>query len=366
MKSSRNGRFLLTLGLFALLTLVFYQSNAIAIPFVSPAITEIPHPPPIPGEDWIDNDSTSHNHNTYIQWNMENIRKQSPMLYDAMASWYIPQGSNIMSYHFTDTSSGLDHADAVHFGHGFIPSYRPVLYQYSDAFLNDAPFAALADINATFLEWSTGINTDSRPFRKPSTFVGFQWLRAPLGEASDIDIWWNYDPPNQWLTLGDIYQDINTNNRYDVGIDIITVDNDGDGRLDSPQNPAWVEKATNPTMRFFGGYWVDDIYTPIDWFFGGMGDPGAGQRDFYTVALHEVGHLVGLDDLYNLTDLGEFPNSLMGIGSAGIMRDIDFGSIQGGVDLYSIPIPEPSTLLLLGSGLVGIIGFGRKKLFKKA
>jgi hypothetical protein len=35
------------------------------------------------------------------------------------------------------------------------------------------------------------------------------------------------------------------------------------------------------------------------------------------------------------------------------------GSVQ-------IPIPEPCTLLLLGSGLAGVIGFGRKRLFKKA
>jgi len=39
--------------------------------------------------------------------------------------------------------------------------------------------------------------------------------------------------------------------------------------------------------------------------------------------------------------------------------------VQIGGGPEASPVPEPATLILLGAGLVGLVGVGRKKIFKK-
>ena len=48
-----------------------------------------------------------------------------------------------------------------------------------------------------------------------------------------------------------------------------------------------------------------------------------------------------------------------------ICEAIDGVCFEGDLTFNASPIPEPATMLLFGTGLIGVAAFGRKKLFKK-
>ena len=228
-------------------------------------------------------------------------------------------------------------------GHGYIdPNFSP---RY--LFETDVVAAARADFRNAVDEWEQLVNGVEMNVNGVPIRISVDYDEVATG-GHEIDVLWN--------DIG--AADGHATAFWDPGATDFTFDSDPSILLGIPGDMIRIAGSSDP--------FVTEIAHPNGWLFGGTGTPtshtvavdcqiaGANcatftfdDYDFYTIALHEIGHSWGLD---------HFGTGLMRADiSSFVMRDPDAGSIDGVKDLYAIPIPEPRMFVLLAIGLAGLL-----------
>jgi hypothetical protein len=207
---------------------------------------------------------------------------------------------------------------------------------------------------------------------EPGTVKTQQWdLEGGFFDGSEITMVGGFDFKNgatyhdKHYASGDIFIDLDDSNQGTYGFEYAlrllfdVTNNTFDVKLftldeDSTYSPTTDILATSPWKVATAA--KDETFSDVGTYWAGLNNLEAGF-DGWTGAGKDVHYAVQMD----LDDIFSSWSAIRGTDRPIFQFTMECGNDQL---RFQDPVPEPTTVLLLGAGLIGLIGFGRKHLKK--